>query len=212
MATSSSVTLYGAVEDMRKQAANIAVLALIEEACFLSPEAHRHELCRDIAMELVGWQQGFTPAAIFEEIRRHPTFAMDFYCRGAAHVCGKCGALVSPGHKACPDCGSPLEYQDTLMRPAWETRLVTKGLEVAITTSLAADGLVMYTLHRTTRLFALRNLLNHSEKTDWQLKAKHIRSAILDAWPEGKKARARTPGKSGGFRGWPPSGCWCGPT
>ena len=73
------------------------------------------------------------------------------------------------------------------MRPAWETRLVTKGLEVAITTSLAADGLVMYTLHRTTRLFALRNLLNHSEKTDWQLKAKHIRSAILDAWPEGKK-------------------------
>ena len=42
-------------------------------------------------------------------------------------------------------------------------------------------------LHRTTRLFALRNLLNHSEKTDWQLKAKHIRSAILDAWPEGRK-------------------------
>lgn len=156
MASSTGVALHGTVEDMRKQAANIAVLALIEEACFLPPEAHRHELCRKIAMELVGWQQGFTPAAIFEEIRRHPTFAMDFYCRGAAHVCGMCGALVAPGYKACLDCGSLLEYQDTLMRPTWETRLVTKGLEVAITTSLAADGLVMYTLHRTTRLFAWR--------------------------------------------------------
>jgi hypothetical protein len=95
--------------------------------------------------------------------------------------------VVAPGHTACPDCSSAIEHQETLQRPAWETRLVTKGLEVAITTSMAADGLVMYTLHRTTRLFALRNLLNHAARTDWQLRAKHIRAAILDAWPEGKQ-------------------------
>lgn len=187
MPTNTSIALYGTVEDMRRQVANVAVLALIEESCFLSPEALRHELCRDIARELVGWQDEYGPSAMADAIRRHPTFAMDFYCRGAAHVCGRCGAVVAPGHKACPDCTSPIEHQDILLRPAWETRLVTKGLEVAITTSLAADGLVMVTLHRTTRLFALRNLLNHSAKADWQLRTKHIRAAILDAWPEGKK-------------------------
>lgn len=182
-----SIVLFGSPDRMRRQAADAAVTQLIQESCFLSPERQRHDACRAKALEIFGWQDA-TDAAIIVAIQGHARFALDFYCLGAALNCAACGALVGPGYPACPECGLVIEQPvGILAKPEWETRLTTKALEVAITTSLVADDLLMYTIHRTIRLFVLRNQLNQSTLDNWQTRVREIRQALLDAWPEGRE-------------------------
>lgn len=181
------IVLFGSTDRMRRQAADMAVTQLIEESCFLSPERQRHDACRAKALEILGFYDA-TDAAIQVAIPAHARFAMDFYCQGAALVCAACGALIGPGHRACPECGLAIEQPvGVLARPEWETRLTTKALEVAVATTLVADDLLMYTIHRTVRLFVLRNLLNQSSLDSWQTRVREIRETVLDAWPEGRK-------------------------
>lgn len=186
-AETQGIVLFGSTDRMRRQTADVAVMQLIQESCFLSPERARHAACRAKALEILGLYDA-TDEAILAAISAHARFAMNFYCQGAATRCSGCGGLVGPGHLGCPECGQVLEQPvGVLARPEWETRLTTKALEVAITTALVVDDLLMVTIHRTVRLLVLRNLLSQSGQSHWKLRASEIRQTVLDAWPEGRK-------------------------
>lgn len=155
--------------DIRQRASAQAAHSLIEDSCFLSPEGKKHGLCIQSAAELLGVLYGYQDLTSDDWrnlIAQSETFAFEFFCRG--HNTSKGNVPV-------------------LAAEEWEHRLVDRGLEIAIATAQATDGLMMYTIHRTARLYAERNYLNHSEGMDARLRIKHIRSSILDAWPEGEK-------------------------
>lgn len=158
--------------DIRQRAAGQAAHSLIEDSCFLSPDGKKHGLCMESAIELLapifgeGNYKDMTSDEWRNLIAQSETFAFEFFCRGQDTAKGNVPVLAAE---------------------EWEHRIVDRGLEIAIATAQATDGLMMYTIHRTARLYAERNYLNHSENTDARLRIKHIRSAILDAWPEGEK-------------------------
>lgn len=182
------IVLFGSVRDMRQQTATIAVLGLVSESCFLSPERGRHSHCRAKALTLLGLDQAAGDEAIEQAIQAQPAFFYAFYCQGAAAVCASCGELIEPGQPACAACGVAMEEPlGLLAKPEWERRLTTRGLEVAIATRLVADELLMHTIFRSVRLLVLRNLANQSKQDSWEVRAKEIRELVLDAWPETSK-------------------------
>ena len=188
MPDTRDIVLSGSVQDMRQQTATIAVLGLISESCFLSPERGRHRHCRQRALDLLGLDETADDGTIEQAIRAQPAFFFQFYCQGAAAVCAGCGELIEPGQPACSQCGVALEEPlGLLARPEWERRLTTRGLEVAIATRLVADELLMHTILRSVRLLVLRNLAGQSDQDDWEVRAREIRELVLDAWPEGRK-------------------------
>ncbi len=182
------IVLFGSLRDMRAQTATIAVLGLVTESCFLSPERGRHGHCRQRALELLEMDEAAGDGAIEQAIQSQPAFFYQFYCQGAAAVCAACGELIEPGEQACSQCGLALEEPlGLLAKPEWERRLTIRGLEVAIATRLVADELLMYTIFRSVRLLVLRNLANQSEQDSWEMRAREIREMVLDAWPEGRR-------------------------
>ena len=182
------IVLSGSVQDMRQQTGTLAALGLIGESCFLSPERSRHSHCRAKALALLGLDATAGDASVQAAIQAQPSFFYRFYCHGAAAVCASCGELIEPGAAACATCGLALEEPlGLLARPEWESRLTTRALEVAITTRLVADELLMFTIFRSVRLFVLRNLANQSDQDSWEMRAREIREMVLDAWPEGSK-------------------------
>ena len=179
------IVLFGSVRDMRQQTATIAVLGLVSESCFLSPERGRHSHCRRRALELLALDATADDGTIERAIQSQPAFFYAFYCQGAAAVCASCGELIEPGQSQCSQCGLALEEPlGLLAKPEWERRLTTRGLEVAIATRMVADELLMHTIFRSVRLFVLRNLANQSQQDSWEMRAKEIRELVLDAWPE----------------------------
>jgi hypothetical protein len=182
------IILSGSVQDMRQQTGTIATLGLISESCFLSPERGRHGHCRRRALALLRLDEQADDGTIEQAVRAQPAFFFQFYCQGAAALCASCGELIEPGQAACSQCGLALEEPlGLLAKPEWERRLTTRGLEVAITTRLVVDELLMYTIFRSARLFVLRNLAGQSDRDDWEVRAREIREMVLDAWPEGSK-------------------------
>jgi hypothetical protein len=185
----TDIVLYGNLSDMRRQAANTAVLSLIEGSCFLSSEGHKHEHCQDSALELLGLEYA---ATCHDDIRHaimvSDTFISQFYCRGASTGCANCGAMVPPGYSKCPDCDQEIVVPAGVLALAeWQTNLASAALRVAIATHLIAGDLLSYTIHRTTRLVVLRNMLNQSDLDDWNTRAREVRNHILDQWPEGSQ-------------------------
>lgn len=185
----TDIVLYGNLTSMRRQAAATAVISLIEGSCFLSPEGHKHEHCRATAINLLGitsWT--ISDDNMREAIMDSDTFISQFYCQGAATGCATCGAMVPPGYSKCPDCDQEIVVPAGVLALAeWQTNLTGAALQVAIATHLIAGDLLSYTIHRTTRLVVLRNMLNQSELDDWNTRAREVRSHILDQWPEGSQ-------------------------
>jgi hypothetical protein len=182
----TDITLSGSIPQMRQQSAVTAVLSLIEQSCFFSPEKNRHGHCRQAAIEHLGLHFAATDSEINKAMLSSPAFLSQFYCQGAATGCAACGSLNGPGVRKCIECGENIDLPVGLLAKAeWQTRLTTEALRVAITTHIVAGDLLSYTIHRTTRLLVLRNMLNHSDDTDWNLMARDVRNTIVDAWPEG---------------------------
>lgn len=180
------IVLYGSLSTMRRQAATQSVVALIEETCFLSPEKARHGHCRIAALTILGLSyEGTSDAQIKSAIAKSETFVSQFYCRGAATTCANCGLMVLPGYTECPSCEQKIDVPaGVLAIPEWQTRLTSQALRVAITTHLVAGDLLSYTIHRTTRLIILRNMLSQSDAESWERRAEEVRNFILDHWPE----------------------------
>ncbi len=185
----TDIVLYGNLTDMRRQAAATAVISLIEGSCFLSPEGHKHEHCQDRAFALLGLEMGSdNNDDIRKAIIDSDTFISQFYCQGAATGCANCGAMVLPGYSKCPDCDQEIDVPAGVLTLAeWQTNLTSAALQVAIATHLIAGDLLSYTIHRTTRLVVLRNMLNQSDLDDWNTRAREVRNHILDQWPEGSQ-------------------------
>lgn len=182
----TGIVLSGSIPQMRQQSAVAAVLSLIEQSCFLSPEKNKHEHCWGAAIENLGLESGATDDEIRKAMLDSPAFLSQFYCQGAATGCAACGSLNGPGVRKCVECDEPIDLPvGVLAKSEWQTRLTTEALRVAITTHIVAGDLLSYTIHRTTRLMVLRNMLNHSDGMDWNLMARDVRNTIVDAWPEG---------------------------
>lgn len=187
--TTTDVVLYGNLTNMRRQTAAAAVIMLLEGSCFLSPEEYRHEHCKDAALDLLGLEYA---ATCNDDIRKaivaSETFPSQFYCQGAATGCANCGAMVPPGYSKCPDCNQEIDVPaGVLAKAEWQTHLTGAALQVAIATHLVAGDLLSYTIHRTTRLVVLRNMLNQSDNDDWGTRAREVRNYLLEQWPEGSQ-------------------------
>jgi hypothetical protein len=185
----TDIVLYGNLTDMRRQAANTAVISLLEGSCFLSPDWNKHKHCRATAIKLLGLERWMPDGDEFREtIMASSTFVSQFYCQGAATGCANCGAMVLPGYNKCPDCDQEIDVPTGVLALAeWQTNLTGAALQVAIATHLIAGDLLSYTIHRTTRLVVLRNMLNQSDLDDWNTRAREVRNHILDQWPEGSQ-------------------------
>ena len=188
----ADLVLLGSPDRLRRHAAGLAAAQLVQESCFLSPERARHGACRQQALALLGLDDAGDDQFL-AAIQADPAFAQAFHCQGAAAVCAACGGLAGPGALACPECGQALAQPvGVLARPEWERRLVTRGLEIAITTTLVADSFLMHSIQRTVRLLVLRNLLGQSPLDDWRVRVREVRATVLDAWPEARRPGSDT--------------------
>ena len=185
----TDIVLYGNLTDMRRQAAATAVIQLIEGSCFLSHDHVKHLHCEERAFELLGLPLLQTSdAEVRQAIMDSDTFISQFYCQGASTGCANCGSMVPPGYSKCPDCDQEIVVPTGVLALAeWQTNLTGAALQVAIATHLIAGDLLSYTIHRTTRLVVLRNMLNQSDLDDWNTRAREVRNHILDQWPEGSQ-------------------------
>lgn len=132
---------------------NSAAAILIQESCYLSLEGHKHELCREFAISILGDKELNNPPE---------NFWQEFHCLGAAVTCAKCGSLVPPGEYTC-DCGNRLEERPALLsKPEWTLRVVSKATG---DNDLLVDRANNYI---TTLLFAAGRMIVTQNLLSWQ--------------------------------------------
>lgn len=142
-----------AAKQQRVSDYNAAAAILIQESCYLSPEGHKHELCRELALGILNGKELTDPP---------PNFWQEFHCLGAAVTCSQCGNLVPPGEYVC-DCGNRLEERPALLsKPEWTLRVVSKATG---DNDLLVDRANNYI---TTLLFAAGRMIVTQNLLSWQ--------------------------------------------